>query len=204
MANIVFTCRRKICEQTVEEREKAGRRWLPAAGVAAALAASLTAFAAPINAARAATPTSNVIIVNPATEPALTRSVDDPGRIAYQITAACVLDTDACAFDFPAVPQNHRLVVQHVSGDVPFAAGDGKGARVTLDGGANGALSSFIAPPSFQGHLLFDQPVLQYIDAGSAPSVSALADIILDSNSKATISGYLLDCATTHCAAIAP
>ena len=204
MANIVFTCRRKICEQTVEEREKAGRRWLPAAGVAAALAASLTAFAAPINATRAASPASNVVVVNPATEPARTRNVDDPGRIAYQSTAACILDSNFCSFDFPAVPKNHRLVVQHVSGDVPFAAGDGKGARVTLDGGANGALSSFIAPPSFQGHLLFDQPVLQYIDAGSAPFVSVTADIILDSNSKATISGYLLDCATTHCTAIAP
>ena len=175
-----------------------------AAGVAAALAASLTALVAPIHGARAASPTSNVIVVNPATEPALTRSVDDPGRIAYQSTAECILDSNACSFDFPAAPKNHRLVVQHVSGTLAFAAGGGRGARVTLDGGANGALSSFIAPPSLLGHLLFDQPVLQYIDAGSAPSVSALADIILDSNSKATISGYLLDCATTHCTAIAP
>jgi hypothetical protein len=55
-----------------------------AAGAAAALAASLTALAAPIDAALAAPPTSNVIVVNPAKEPALTRSVDDPGRIAYQ------------------------------------------------------------------------------------------------------------------------
>ena len=175
-----------------------------AVGVAAALAASLTALVAPIHGARAASPTSNVIVVNPATEPALTRSVDDPGRIAYQSTAECILDGNFCGFDFPTVPKNHRLVVQHVSGDLQFAAGDGRGVRVTMDGGANGALSSFIAPPSFLSHLLFDQPVLQYIDAGSAPSVSALADIILDSNSKATISGYLLDCATTPCAAIAP
>jgi hypothetical protein len=175
-----------------------------AAGVAAALAASLTAFAAPVGGAAAAPLTVQVDVANPATNPALTRNVDDPGRIAYQSTAACILDANFCAFEFPAVAKNHRLVVQHVSGDLPFAAGDGRGARVTLDGGANGALSSFIAPPSFQGHLLFDQPVLQYIDAGSAPFVSALADIILDANSKATISGYLLDCATTPCAAIAP
>ena len=201
MANLVFTYPSENREQTVEEREKAGRRWLPAAGVAAALAASLTAFAAPINAARAATPTSNVIIVNPATEPALTRSVDDPGRIAYQITAACVLDTDACAFDFPAVPQNHRLVVQHISG---LLVGNVTGALVILIGGANGALSSFIAPPSFQGASQFDQPVLQYFNAGSAPSLTAVADATLISFSSATISGYLLDCATTPCAAIAP
>ena len=129
------------------------------------------------------------------------RNVDDPGRIAYQITAACVLDTDACAFDFPAVPQNHRLVVQHISG---LLVGNVTGALVILIGGANGALSSFIAPPSFQGASQFDQPVLQYFNAGSAPSVTAVADATLISFSSATISGYLLDCATTPCAAIAP
>ena len=143
-------------------------------------------------------------MVNPATSPALTRSVDDPGRIAYQSTAACVLDTDACAFDFPAVPQNHRLVVQHVSGDLPFAAGDGRGARVTMDGGANGAFSSFIAPTPFLGDSLFDQPVLQYFDAGSTPILVAIADVMLNSVSSATISGYLLDCAKTPCEPIAP
>jgi len=62
-----------------------------AAGVAAALAASLTAFVASSDGARANPPTSNVNVVNPATEPALTRSVDDPGRIAYQSEASCLL-----------------------------------------------------------------------------------------------------------------
>jgi hypothetical protein len=175
-----------------------------AAGVAAAFAASLTALVVPIDGARAASPASNVIVVNPATEPALKRNVDDPGRIAYQSRAACVLDSTFCSFDFPAVPKNHRLVVQRVSGFLAIAAGDGRGARVTLEGGANGAFSAFIAPPSFQGESRFDQPVLQYVDAGSAPLLSALADVMLDSNSSATISGYLFDCATTPCAAIAP
>ena len=174
------------------------------AGVAAALAASLTAFAAPVGGAVAATPTVQVDVANPATNPALTRSVDDPGRIAYQSTAECILDSNACSFDFPAAPKNHRLVVQHVSGTLAFAAGGGRGARVTLDGGANDALSSFIAPPSFLGEILFDQPILQYFDAGSAPFLLAEADTTLNSVSSATISGYLLDCATTPCAAIAP
>jgi hypothetical protein len=87
-----------------------------AAGVAAALAASLTAFAAPIDGAVAAPPpTVNVVVDNPAKDPALTRSVDDPGRIAYQSTTTCVLNDTICSFDFPPVPKNHRLVVQHVS-----------------------------------------------------------------------------------------
>jgi len=204
MHSSVFSNPSNISGQNRKKLNQAAGQRLAATGIAIAFAASLTALAAPVGGAVAATPTVQVDVANPATNPALTRNVDDPGRIAYQSTAECILDGNFCGFDFPAVPKNHRLVVQHVSGDLPFAAGDGRGARVTLDGGANGALSSFIAPPSFLGHLLFDQPVLQYIDAGSAPSVSALADIILDSNSKATISGYLLDCATTPCAAIAP
>ena len=60
--------------------------------------------------------------------------------------------------------------------------------------------------PIFRSSLQFffvDQPVLVYFDAGSAPFVFAETDVGLSSNSDATISGYLLDCATTPCAAIA-
>ena len=85
------------------------------AGVAAALAASMTVFVAHSDGAFAAPPTVQVDVANPATNPALTRSVDDPGRIAYQSEAACLLILDECSFEFPAVPKNHRLVVQHVS-----------------------------------------------------------------------------------------
>jgi hypothetical protein len=127
-----------------------------------------------------------------------------PGRIAYQSRADCVLDSTFCSFTFPAAPKNHRLVVEHVSGALGFPAGNGRGKRVIFEGRANAAFSSFIAPPSFLGEIVFDQTVLQYFDAGSAPFLGALADINLRSGSSATISGYLLDCATTPCAAIAP
>ena len=118
-------------------------------------------------------------------------------------TAACVPNFITYSFDFSAVPKNHRLVVQHISVVLGFFA-DARGAHVILEEGANGALSSFIAPPSFQGASQFDQPVLQYFNAGSAPSLTAVADATLISFSSVTISGYLLDCATTPCAAIAP
>jgi hypothetical protein len=174
-----------------------------AAGVAAALATSLTALAVPIDAARAASPTSNVIVVNPATEPALTRNVDDPGRVAYQSSTTCdVPGTAACNFIFPKVPKGHRLVVQHVSGRLNFAS-DASGVEVGLNGDANGAQSSFLAQPSFRRDGLFDQPVLLYFDGGSTPILFTSADASTQSG-QATISGYLLDCATTPCAAIAP
>jgi hypothetical protein len=172
------------------------------AGVAAALAASMTVFVAHSDGAFAAPPTVQVDVANPATNPALTRSVDDPGRIAYQNEVACVANVNQCFFNFPAVPTNHRLVVQHVSGALVFLA-DTTAAEVFLQNGANQALSAFLAPPSFQQASLFDQPVLQYFDAGSAPFVLTRSDVDPAGNSQMTISGYLLDCATTPCEAIA-
>ena len=205
MHSSVFSNPSNISGQNRKKLNQAAGQRLAATGIAIAFAASLTALAAPVGGAVAATPTVQVDVANPATNPALTRSVDDPGRIAYQSTAACELDAPAraCFFDFLAVPKNHRLVVQHVSGFLLFGA-DARGADVQLEGGANTARSSFIAPPSFLAEGLFDQTVLQYIDAGSAARLTVFADIVPDSNSSATISGYLLDCATTPCAAIAP
>jgi hypothetical protein len=198
----VFTDSGEISGQSLEEFGQSGRRWLTAAGVVAALVAGLTVIAAATDSALAAPPATQVDVVNPATSPALTRSVDDPGRIAYQSTAACILDSNFCGFDFPAVLKGHRLVVQHASASLNGL--NPTGAQVSLNGGANGAVSSFLAPPSFQGAIQFDQPVLQYFDAGSAPSLGAVADTTLLSVSSATIFGYLLDCTTTPCAAIAP
>ena len=117
-------------------------------------------------------------------------------------TAACVPNFITYSFDFSAVPKNHRLVVQHVSGSLVFLA-DTTAAEVFLQNGANQALSAFLAPPSFQQASLFDQPVLQYFDAGSAPFVLTRSDVDPAGNSQMTISGYLLDCATTPCEAIA-
>jgi hypothetical protein len=173
-----------------------------AAGVTAALAVNLTALVIPIDAARANPPTVNVLVDNPAIDPALTRNVDDPGRIAYQSRTTCDLPGKSCTFLFPAVPKDHRLVVQHVSGRLVFSS-DASGVEVDLNGDANRAFSSFLAPPSFQRIGLFDQPVLLYFDGGSIPILFTSADASIQPG-EATISGYLLNCATTPCAAIAP
>jgi hypothetical protein len=172
-----------------------------AACVAAAFAASLTALATPIDVARAAPATVNVLVDNPGSDPALTRNVDDPGRIAYQSSTTCDKGGTSCNFVLPAVPNGHRLVVAHVSGRLLFDS-DASGVEVDLSGAANAARSSFLAPPSFQRIGLFDQPVLQYFDGGSVPVVTTVADAFFLA-SEATISGYLIDCAATPCAAIA-
>ena len=50
--------------------------------------------------------------------PALTASVDDPGRTPYKATIRqyCYLVDAACDFTFPTVPAGKRLVIKHVSG----------------------------------------------------------------------------------------
>ena len=143
-----------------------------AAGLTAALAASLTAVVVPVSDALAAAPTVQVDVVNPATNPALTRSVDDPGRIAYQSTVACVTDQNTCAFHFSAAPKNHRLVVQHVSVVLAFVA-DTTGAEVVLEGGANGAFSAFIAPPSFLDGIFLINRFCNILMPGLYPSCSS-------------------------------
>src|SRR5260370_5648446 len=76
-------------------------------------------------------------VVNPATSPALSSSVDDPGRIAYQsVKAQDCFSTSGCAFSFPVVPPGHRLVIQHVSGELDF-------------NGAPGRVSVFFFPTGF-------------------------------------------------------
>jgi len=93
----VFTNPGEIRQQQVEELPETGRRCLSNAGSAAALAGTLTAFVASID-AFANQPTSKVIVVDPATYSALARSVDDPGRITYQNSATRV--SQATSFPF--------------------------------------------------------------------------------------------------------
>jgi hypothetical protein len=80
--------------------DESSGRWLVAAGGVAALVAGLTIFAAATDSALAAPPATQVDVVNPATSPALTRSVDDPGRIAYQSIATCDVGGSSCNFVF--------------------------------------------------------------------------------------------------------
>ena len=91
-------------------------------------------------------------------------------------------------------------MVQHVSGHLNFTS-DAGGVQVEFN--ANEAFSDFLAPPSFQRVGLFDQPVPLYFDGESVPILGATADVSF-APSQATISGYLLDCMKTPCAAIAP
>ena len=114
----VFTNHGKIRAQTAAKLDKASRRRLAATGIAAAFAASLAILVAPMDGAFADPPTSKVIVVNPATNPALTRRMDDPVLIPHESQQN--IDAGQDAFIFPVVPAGDRLAIQHVSGLVDF------------------------------------------------------------------------------------
>ena len=64
------------------------------------------------------TGTPNVHVTNPATAPALFLNENDPGRIPYQSFQGVPCSAVPCIASFPVVPANHRLVVQHFSGEI--------------------------------------------------------------------------------------
>ena len=149
-------------------------------------------------------PGSSVSVVNPANNPAITSSVDDPGRSPYQSFLNKNCAGSECTFAFPAVPAGHRLVIQHVSSGELVFTGTPTGIQISVSGHAF-SQSGFLAP--FAGQLsLFDQSVLYYFDSGEKPSVfvgpigttflAPFAQFIM-------LSGYLIDCTVNTCAAIA-
>jgi hypothetical protein len=117
-------------------------------------------------------------VVNRATGPALTSSADDPGRIAYQSTNSTTCGAGTCGFSFPVVPAGHRLVIQHVSGELIFSGGTPTGVVATLFGRADNSPTFFSAPsisppPGTPPRSAFDNSVLYYVDAGETPVVAA-------------------------------
>ena len=168
---------------------------------------SSLAFAALASLATLASPTYNALAAPPIDQ---VSNVDDPGRIPYQssIETSSCNGVSFCEFRFPAVPEGHRLVIQHVSARLRMPA-DPTFVEVAVQ------QSSFFAPfagvtSGFQFFdSAFDQPVLLYVDAGVAPFALAGLGSSNFTNTGVgsqimTLTGYLLDCTASPCAQIAP
>jgi hypothetical protein len=144
-------------------------------------------------------------VVNPATRPALTSSVDDPGRVAYQASQGLICDEHDCNFTFSAVPAGHRLVIQHISGGFVFNTTPSL-IYVSVLSSATPfpGISNFVAPTLGAGSL-FDKAILYYVDAGNSPLVDVHTDNFTNFNgiNVITLMGYLLDCMVSPCSPIA-
>ena len=154
---------------------------------------------------------------------ALIQNVDERGRIPYRDTVRVACPPQSlggdCSFVFKAVPSGKRLVVTNISGFITAASGP-QALRLGLGTIENGfppvcffgSVCSILTPffqGSFSGSDFFgvNQNILSYFDAGSQPALDY--NLIPGTNFNNTdnrfvITGYLLDCLSGSCAAVAP
>ena len=138
---------------------------------------------------------------------ALVSNVDDPGRIPYQAQTFCSIAAGTnCELGLPNVPPGKRLVITNVSGYVQTNEPGGSLVLAYIQSAAG----IIPLPTTFQGsvgasYFVFNQPVLGFYDAGTSPTVGvSVAAVGSSSVGRFRLSGYMLDCSTGPCAAIAP
>jgi hypothetical protein len=175
--------------------------WLAACGTLAVAGAIMLFSAHRIEAQY----TSPVKVLNTSAAPAIASVIDDQARVPYLSYQAVTPPANAgsLTFNFPAVPANHRLVVQHLTGWLFVAPGSP--TFVSLGQPGFSPMSAFQTQPLGGGATsVFDQPVLGYFDAGQQPQVYAIDQSnFLQGTSTLTLTGYMIDCSAAPCAAIA-
>jgi hypothetical protein len=146
---------------------------------------------------------------------ALVSNVDDPGRIPYQAAYEIQLANrdchNGCPTNFPSVPAGKRLVITNFSGSIATNVPGGSLVQPFL------SVNSVFPPPTifpattFQGglqglnHFVFNQPTQVSYNAGDQPTgFIGLAAVSTAGAAYFTLTGYMLDCSTGPCAAIAP
>jgi hypothetical protein len=147
------------------------------------------------------TGTPNVQVVNPATAPQFFINLNDPGRIAYQRSVLSV----AFPITFGPVPANHRLVVEHIAGELTFTATPLINSIQIQSGLGSNLLSEFSTPILGNAAFsFFDQPVHFYVDQNQTFNVTPSTCCSVSANEVMfTVTGYLLDCSVASCAPIA-
>ena len=152
-------------------------------------------------------PSVNVVSLPPLPPPALTAvvNIDDHGRIPFVSGFSNSCSGTLCSYTFPAVPAGHRVVIEHISGNLNFNA-----APTVITMFVNTATTSqiqFNVPPGNVGNAsFFDQPLLYYVDGGQSPVViftSGFTNFNPAAGQNLTLVGYELDCNAAPCAAIA-
>jgi hypothetical protein len=144
---------------------------------------------------------------------ALVRNADDPGRIAYESESLGTCTVFECDFyGFGSVPPGHRLVIQHISGDLYFFP-NGVPQVFFYGAGPGFAQVNFFPPGvSFAGvpQSAFDQTVQVYFDAGQPINVRVTQQLsggafnpAYSSQQAVALTGYMLDCTASPCSTIA-
>jgi hypothetical protein len=151
-----------------------------------------------------------VQVTNTTANPAVTLDADKATRIPYESAseaagfAGTCGATIQCQFDgFTTVPAGYRLVVQQIAATVGANSANPtpNGSFVTVTGNVGSApvdvfTGTYITK---QGEAVFHQSVLEYVNAGSAPSLLINGDLISNESGYAIVTGYLENCAVTGC-----
>ncbi|MGA2811811.1 MAG: hypothetical protein ABSG16_10465 [Candidatus Acidiferrum sp.] len=183
------------------------RRLLIGVGAIALVAALLT-LAAPKSAH--ALVAALVQVTNTTANPAVTLDADKATRIPYESSsqaagfAGTCGETIVCQFDgFTVVPAGYRLVVQQIAAvvGVNSASPTPNGYFASLTGDVGGAPLDYFTGTYItkQGEAIFHQAVLEYINAGSAPTLLINGDLISNESGYAIVTGYLENCSVTGC-----
>lgn len=153
-----------------------------------------------------------VTLSNSSSLPLFFHNADDPGRVPYQTLnqlSSCP-NPQECLATPPPVPAGHRLVVEHLSGNVQFNAVPQAISIVVSNQSGVTITGTRLAPPYITS-TSFDIPVHFYVDGGQSYTLFAFVDpsTSFESNPNeppATLNatGYLLDCTAAPCAPIAP
>jgi hypothetical protein len=149
---------------------------------------------------------SPVKVLNTSSAPAIASVIDDPGRVPYQSSSLVIISpaTSSVFTTFPAVPANHRLVVQHVVGYY----------TLTTSSATTSILLGTVSPSTFITNAFtpsggfvneYDVPVLAYFDAGQQPQTQAYANgaSVFQGQAFSTLTGYMIDCSAAPCSPIA-
>jgi hypothetical protein len=139
---------------------------------------------------------------------ALVSNVDDPGRIPYASQARCAFSTGStsCSIVFPPVPAGKRLVLTHVSGLITENLPGGTLILPRVFGGnSTYLLVTYQGGGAVYNYFVIDQQVLKFYDAGQTPAVGLELGAAPNAGSDGdfNLTGYMLDCTTATCAAIA-
>ena len=142
---------------------------------------------------------------------ALVSNVDDPGRVPYQVginDPVAFLDcSSVCVTEAPQVPAGKRLVITNVSGVLLTGLPSGSVILPSVLGSGNTPIYLgvvFSGTKNGSNWFTFNQPIRLFFDAGSIPKVGVTLGASTSGASFFTLSGYMLDCSTGPCAAIAP
>jgi hypothetical protein len=141
----------------------------------------------------------------PATPAQQTVNIDEPGRIPYYSVVSATCNGTVCTGTFNAIPAGHRLVIQHVAGDMSTQDPTSDTTRVLISFSNKFQFNSFPVSPFVSGVFLgaFDQPTPFYIDAGQTPIVQVHSGTLQMDTFDPILIGYELDCTKVPCAPLA-